>query len=89
MSLFGDTANSANRVGPALAPQFLELAACPACHSKLALDYEAGALVCTRPDCGLSYPVVDGVPILLIDKAGRPGGNLYGDEGDVPGDIFS
>ena len=69
-------ATAAGRTGMmALAPQFLEVAACPACHAKLAVDYEAGALVCTSPACGLAYPVRDGIPILLIDEARRPGGS--------------
>jgi len=55
-----------------LSPHFLDVAACPACHAKLAIDYEADSLVCTGPACGLVYPVRDGIPILLIDEARRP-----------------
>jgi len=60
-----------------LPPHFLEVAACPACHAKLAIDYESVALVCTSVGCGLSYPVRDGIPILLIDEARHTG--LTGD----------
>jgi len=56
-----------------LSPHFLEVAACPACRAKLAMDYEAESLVCTSAGCGLIYPVRDGIPILLIDEARRPG----------------
>ena len=52
-----------------LSPQFLEIAACPACRSGLAIDYEAGTLVCLNQDCALIYPVRDGIPILLVDEA--------------------
>ncbi|CAI9407477.1 MULTISPECIES: Trm112 family protein [Aestuariimicrobium] len=52
-----------------LAPEFLEIAACPACHSKFAVDYDAHELVCTSAVCGLAYPVRDGIPVLLIDEA--------------------
>ena len=52
-----------------LAPAFLEIAACPACHSKFAVDYDAHELVCTSSVCGLAYPVRDGIPVLLIDEA--------------------
>jgi len=72
----------------ALSPHFLQVAACPACHSKLAIDYEQEALVCTSPVCGLAYPVRDGIPILLIDEARRltyrtVNGNRGRSNGDV------
>ena len=72
----------------ALSPHFLEVAACPACHSKLAIDYEQESLVCTSPVCGLVYPVRDGIPILLIDEARRityrtASGQREGNSGDV------
>lgn len=54
-----------------LSQEFLEIAACPACHSKFAVDYDAHELVCGSAQCGLAYPVRDGIPILLIDEA-RP-----------------
>ncbi|TRY19770.1 Trm112 family protein [Tessaracoccus rhinocerotis] len=52
-----------------LSPEFLEIAACPACHSKFAVDYDESELVCTGQDCGLAYPVEDRIPVLLIDRA--------------------
>lgn len=55
-----------------LSPAFLEIAACPQCHSKFALDYDRGELVCSSPDCGLAFPVHDGVPDLRLDAARRP-----------------
>ena len=61
-----------------LSPNFLDVAACPACHAKLAIDYGAEALACTGPACGLIYPVRDGIPILLIDEARQPGVALGG-----------
>ncbi|MEV6314010.1 Trm112 family protein [Streptomyces sp. NPDC051776] len=57
----------------------LEILACPACHSPLretqgASEAESGAdeLVCTGADCGLAYPIRDGIPVLLVDEARRP-----------------
>ncbi|HMH16071.1 MAG TPA: Trm112 family protein [Edaphobacter sp.] len=38
---------------------------CPACHQSLHL--EASTVVCSG--CTRRYPVVDGIPILLPDKA--------------------
>jgi len=58
-----------------ISPRFLEVAACPACHAPLAIDYDASALVCTNLVCGLAYPVRDGIPILLVDQARRPDEN--------------
>jgi hypothetical protein len=41
-----------------------ELLACPACHGQLRLDAER--IVCER--CGQSYPIVDGIPVLIAEK---------------------
>ena len=48
----------------------LEILACPACHSPL--EERDTELVCTGQDCGLAYPVRDGIPVLLVDEARRP-----------------
>lgn len=47
----------------------LEILACPACRAEVRL--EDSMIVCTS--CGLRYPVRDGIPILLVDEAVRPG----------------
>ncbi|MEA4943596.1 MAG: Trm112 family protein [Propionicimonas sp.] len=52
----------------------LEILVCPSCHTKLAWDYEAAELQCTSAECGLAYPVREGIPVLLIDEARHPGG---------------
>ena len=52
-----------------LSPEFMAVAACPACHAKFAVDYDAQELVCTNRACGLAYPVRDNTPVLLIDQA--------------------
>lgn len=54
-----------------LSPEFLEIAACPACHAKFAVDYDLRELVCLNPACGLAYPVRENIPVLLLDAA-RP-----------------
>ncbi|MEU4151426.1 Trm112 family protein [Streptomyces sp. NPDC026659] len=61
----------------ALESGLLEILACPACHSALKeqdgeQDTEGTELVCTGQDCGLAYPVRDGIPVLLVDEARRP-----------------
>jgi|GEM_PF-478562 uncharacterized protein YbaR (Trm112 family) len=55
-----------------LAPELLEILACPNCHGGLAVDHDRDELVCTAPDCGLAYPVRDGIPVLLVDEARAP-----------------
>jgi len=39
--------------------------ACPACHGGLRLD--GSRLTCTA--CGRAYPIVDGIPVLIVDHA--------------------
>ena len=53
-----------------------DLIACPECHAKLVVgnrSSEAGesaeSLVCTGFGCRLSYPVREGIPMLLVDEA--------------------
>ncbi|MCB5183165.1 Trm112 family protein [Streptomyces antimicrobicus] len=53
----------------------LEILACPACHAALddrTADEATPELICTGADCGLAYPVRDGIPVLLVDEARRP-----------------
>lgn len=52
----------------AVDPQLLALLVCPDCHGEL--SEEGDALVCQQ--CGLHYPVRDGVPVMLIEEAFRP-----------------
>lgn len=58
-----------------LDPQLLDMLACPTDdHAPLrpgtADDPDADVLTCTV--CGRGYPVIDGVPVLLIDEATMP-----------------
>ena len=52
----------------------LEILACPACHSphKEQEQEQTTELICTGQNCGLAYPVRDGIPVLLVDEARRP-----------------
>jgi hypothetical protein len=60
-------------------PALLDIFACPQCHAPLreqaATDTDGDGqeeLACTGgADCGLVYPVRDGIPVLLIDEARR------------------
>ncbi|HZA18312.1 MAG TPA: Trm112 family protein [Pseudonocardiaceae bacterium] len=55
-----------------LDPQLMEILACPCpehgqLRSGTIADPEADALTCTV--CGRSFPVTDGIPVLLLDEA--------------------
>lgn len=54
-----------------LEPWLRDILVCPNCRSTLRDDQTTGELICTSSTCGLAYPIVDGIPILLIDDA-RP-----------------
>ena len=50
--------------------------ACPACHGDLRLNHgdsrsegptNAGHLLCAA--CGRVYPIVDGIPVLIVERA--------------------
>ena len=48
--------------------ELLALLACPACQGNVELkDHK---IVCTR--CQRNYPIVDGIPVLLVDQASSP-----------------
>lgn len=57
-----------------LDPWVREILRCPVCHSRLddATGPHGAELVCASDDCGLAYPVDDGIPVLLPDSARRP-----------------
>jgi hypothetical protein len=48
--------------------ELLEILACPKCHTRLELK-EPDHLRC--PHCKVLYPIVDGIPVLLIEE-GKP-----------------
>ena len=52
--------------------ELLDILACPQC--KAAVKLEGEKLVCQNPQCGLRYPIRDGIPVMLIDEAEKPAG---------------
>ncbi len=50
--------------------ELLDIMACPQC--KAAVREEKEKIVCTNEQCGLRYPIKDGIPIMLIDEAEKP-----------------
>ena len=55
-----------------LDPALLEIIVCPQCHGELAVvptgSDPSVELIC-QGECGLAYPVRDGIPVLLVDEA--------------------
>ncbi|MCL2155067.1 MAG: Trm112 family protein [Leptospirales bacterium] len=47
--------------------KLLEILACPSCRGDLEYDMRNEKLTCT--ECGLKYPVKEGIPIMLIEEA--------------------
>ena len=45
--------------------ELLKILACPACKADVVLKDEK--IVCTQ--CGLKYPIKDGIPIMLVEEA--------------------
>ena len=46
-------------------PELLEILVCPACRSELVEVETESCLRCTG--CGRTYPVQDGIPVMLVD----------------------
>ena len=46
--------------------ELLEILACPKCHTKVEFK-EPDQLRC--PHCKVLYPIVDGIPVMLIEEA--------------------
>jgi uncharacterized protein YbaR (Trm112 family) len=49
-----------------ISQELLEILACPKCHTKVELK-EPDHLRC--PQCKVLYPIVDGIPVMLIEEA--------------------
>jgi LSD1 subclass zinc finger protein len=50
-----------------LRPEGLALFVCPVCRHLLALDAAANIVYCSS--CGRRYPIIDGILVLLADRA--------------------
>ena len=54
-----------------LDPKLVEILACPEDHHA-PVEQRGDVLVCT--ECGLQFPIRDGIPVMLLDEA-RPAAN--------------
>lgn len=53
-----------------LPKELLEVLACPFCKSDIKLT--DNKLICCNQDCNLKYPIIDDIPVMLIDEAEKP-----------------
>ena len=49
--------------------ELLEILACPACQGDM--QEQENEVVCQN--CGLKYPIRDGIPVMLVDEAKKQG----------------
>ncbi len=52
-----------------LDPRLIDILACPAPHHAPVTEVD-NELVCT--ECGLRFPIRDGIPVMLLDEAAGP-----------------
>jgi len=52
--------------------ELLEILVCP--NDRGEVDYHEDEQVIVCRTCGYRYPVRDGIPVMLIDEAEKPGG---------------
>jgi LSD1 subclass zinc finger protein len=50
-----------------VAQELLDLLVCPACKTPVSLTEQKDGLRCAT--CGRTYPIVDDIPVMLLDKA--------------------
>ncbi|MBI1953175.1 MAG: Trm112 family protein [Candidatus Omnitrophica bacterium] len=51
--------------------ELLAILACPACKAAVILQGER--IVCVNAACGLRYPIREGIPVMLVEEAEKPG----------------
>ncbi|HXF42570.1 MAG TPA: Trm112 family protein [Pyrinomonadaceae bacterium] len=49
--------------------ELLEVLRCPKCKSELTLKSDESGLKCNNQQCRLVYPIIDDIPVMLIDEA--------------------
>jgi hypothetical protein len=52
-----------------ISPILLGLLVCPLTKAKLVYDEEHHELISS--DAGLAYPIIDGIPVMLVEEARR------------------
>ncbi len=53
--------------------KLVEILACPSCKSDILYKEAEEKIYCTNPACSLIFPVREGIPVMLIEEAEKPG----------------
>ncbi len=53
----------------AISKELLDILVCPKCKHDLELEKDNAGLICHT--CGLKFPIIDDIPVMLIDEAIR------------------
>lgn len=53
----------------ALNKELLDILRCPKCKNEVRLTEDNNGLKCQNAECALVYPIVDDIPVMLIDEA--------------------
>jgi uncharacterized protein len=53
----------------AISPELLEILRCPKCKSKVVLKEDQSGVKCQNPECRLVYPVIDEIPVMIVEEA--------------------
>jgi uncharacterized protein YbaR (Trm112 family) len=53
-----------------LPEKLVEILACPLC--KYEVDVQETRIVCKRTECGLVFPIREGIPVFLVEEAEKP-----------------
>ncbi|TEU13771.1 MAG: Trm112 family protein [Anaerolineales bacterium] len=53
-----------------LSEELLAILACPSCKTRVELVFDRW-LVCQNPECRRKYPIVDDIPIMLIEEGDK------------------
>jgi hypothetical protein len=56
----------------------LEQLACPVCFGRLELAASGSQIVCL--ECRRAYPLIDGIPVLIPERAGHSNGQMSSTE---------
>ena len=61
-----------------LNPEFVAILACPSCGMKVVQLEDV--IACQNEQCSLRYPIVDGIPVMLIEESFASSGEEIGTE---------